>query len=115
MNTHTEFAESVAPNPFEMLFPEHLHRMAVFAAASSVPSQHFSPLDKPTPKSVRTAQMQAADLLIDAFVEIESAPSVAPSRHFAQTLSDTRTAQTARLARHPVTLSRSELVRAVLA
>ncbi len=115
MNINTEIREFVAPNPFSMLFPEKLSEMAAHAATSSVPSRRYSPLDKPTPKSVRTPQMQAADLLIEAMAEIEDAGGLSAIRH------NTNAAQAApqpwsrRVAARSPLLTRSELVRAVLA
>lgn len=117
MSHCTESVEPVASNPFAMMFPEHLNAMVNCAATSSLPSRHYSPLDKPTPTSVRTAQMQAADLLIEALAEVEdhtfsmqavqplhSTPSVVP-----------KMTRPAIRPQHRVSLSRSELVRAVLA
>lgn len=115
MNTHTAFTPPQAPNPFAMLFPEQRDRIAACAAASSVPSRHYRPLDKPTPKSVRTAQMQAADLLIDAMAEVEDGvamPAVAQASPMTQAASRV---QPVRTVHRPSSLSRSELVRAVLA
>lgn len=115
MSHCTESVEPVASNPFAMMFPEHLNAMVSCVAASSLPSRHYSPLDKPTPTSVRTAQMQAADLLIDALAEVED------TQYSAQTFQPAPAPvapKTSRFTSRPqvrMSLSRSELVRAVLA
>ena len=78
MSNCTESDEPVVSNPFAMMFPEHLSAMVTCAESSSLPSRHYSPLDKPTPTSVRTPQMQAADLLIEALAEVEDASFARP-------------------------------------
>ena len=115
MSTHAEVAIPQASNPFAMLFPEQRDRIAACAAASSVPSRHYRPLDKPTPKSVRTAQMQAADLLIDAMAEVEDDAMVQVTEPTLPTPHAAPGARPVRMAHRPNALSRSELVRAVLA
>ncbi|MDP2064643.1 MAG: hypothetical protein Q8K38_01575 [Burkholderiaceae bacterium] len=115
MNTHTAFTTPQAPNPFAMLFPEQRDRIAACAAASSMPSRHYRPLDKPTPKSVRTAQMQAADLLIDAMAEVEDGATAQAAEPVCPTPQAAPVARPGRMVHRPSSLSRSELVRAVLA
>lgn len=119
MSNCTESDEPVVSNPFAMMFPEHLSAMVTCAESSSLPSRHYSPLDKPTPTSVRTPQMQAADLLIEALAEVEDASFAVQAF---QPVPATTVPHSVRYApRHAgrpqmrTSLSRSELVRAVLA
>lgn len=118
MSHCTESIEPLVSNPFAMMFPEHLNAMVTCAASSSLPSRHYSPLDKPTPTSVRTPQMQAADLLIEALAEVEDTGFSAQAFQTVTTPVAQIAAKTPRFAsrpQHRVSLSRSELVRAVLA
>ncbi len=115
MNTHTALTTPQEPNPFAMLFPEQRDKIAACAAASSVPSRHYRPLDKPTPKSVRTAQMQASDLLIDAMAEVEDGAIMQATEQICPTPQAAPAAKPGRMVHRPSSLSRSELVRAVLA
>lgn len=115
MNIDSEITGLRVQNPFAMLFPEQLEKIATCAAASSVPSRRYCPLDKPTPKSVRTAQMQAADLLIDAMAEVEDGATMSAVVQTVHVPHAVPSVKPMRTAHRPVALSRSELVRAVLA